>query len=74
LIVRHAAQIICKPLRRGQPALTRHGVRGLTGFKIETWETRIPPAHREKTAMNGAQLLMAKDDSLGLMSGPPAVV
>jgi len=31
-----------------------------------------PPAHRDKTAMNGAQLLMAHNDSSGPMSGPPA--
>jgi len=30
------------------------------------------PAHRDKTAMNGAQLLKAYGDSSGLMSGPPA--
>jgi hypothetical protein len=30
-----------------------------------------PPAHRDKAATNGAQLLMAHGDS-GLMSGPPA--
>jgi hypothetical protein len=41
------------------------------------WGTRRnlgrPPAHRDKTAMNGAQLLIAHGDSSGLMSGPPAV-
>jgi hypothetical protein len=31
-----------------------------------------PPAHRDETAMNGAQLLKAQRDSSGLMSGPPA--
>jgi hypothetical protein len=31
------------------------------------------PAHRDKTAMNGAQLLKAYGDSSGLMSGPPAL-
>jgi hypothetical protein len=32
------------------------------------------PAHRDRAAMNGAQLLKAHFDSSGLMSGPPAVV
>jgi hypothetical protein len=32
---------------------------------------RHPPAHRDKTAMNGAQLLKADRYSSGLMSGPP---
>ena len=31
-----------------------------------------PPAHRDKTAMNGAQLLIARGDFSGLVSGPPA--
>jgi hypothetical protein len=31
-----------------------------------------PPAHRDKTAMNGAQLLITHGDSSGLMCGPPA--
>jgi hypothetical protein len=31
-----------------------------------------PPAHRDKAAMNGAQLFMAHGDSSGLMNGPPA--
>ena len=31
-----------------------------------------PPAHRDKTAMNGAQLLMTHGDSSELMIGPPA--
>lgn len=31
-----------------------------------------PPAHRDTTAMNGAQLLMAQGDYLWLMGGPPA--
>jgi len=30
---------------------------------------RRPPAHRDKTAMNGAQLHMAHGDSSGLMTG-----
>ena len=30
------------------------------------------PAHRDKTAMNGPQLLMAQHGSSGLMTGPPA--
>ena len=30
------------------------------------------PAHRDKTAMNGPQLLMAQGCSLRLMTGPPA--
>jgi len=33
-----------------------------------------PPAHRDKTAINGAQLLMAHGVSTGLMSGPPAIL
>ena len=35
---------------------------------------RRPPAHRDKTAMNGAQLHMAHGDSSGLMNGPPASI
>jgi len=31
-----------------------------------------PPAHRDKAAMNGAQLLITHGDSSGLMCGPPA--
>jgi uncharacterized protein with PIN domain len=31
-----------------------------------------PPAHRDSTTMNGAQLLMAYGESSGLMCGPPA--
>jgi hypothetical protein len=30
------------------------------------------PAHHDKTAMNGAQLLKSHGDFSGLMSGPPA--
>jgi hypothetical protein len=33
---------------------------------------RNPPAHRDKAAMNGAQLFMVHSNSSGLMSGPPA--
>jgi len=33
-----------------------------------------PPAHRDNTAMNGAQLFKGQDESSGLMSGPPADV
>ena len=33
-----------------------------------------PPAHRDKTAMNGAQHLIAHGDSSGLMNGPPAKI
>jgi hypothetical protein len=32
----------------------------------------LQPAHRDETAMNGAQLLIAHSDSSGLMNGPPA--
>ena len=35
-------------------------------------DLRHPPAHRDRAAMNGAQLLMSLGDSLGLMTGPPA--
>ena len=38
----------------------------------ETPDASKPPAHRDKTAMNGAQLLMAQRDSSGLTTGPPA--
>jgi len=31
-----------------------------------------PPAHRDKAAMNGAQLLITHGDYSGLVSGPPA--
>jgi hypothetical protein len=41
---------------------------------IMTEDVSRPPAHRDKTAMNGAQLSRAHGDSSGLMSGPPAVV
>jgi len=34
---------------------------------------RCPPAHRDKAAMNGAQLLMDHGCSSGLMSGPRAL-
>jgi hypothetical protein len=39
----------------------------------ETPDASKPPAHRDKTAMNGPQLLIAQHDSSGLMTGPPAV-
>jgi hypothetical protein len=54
---------------------------GLPCLKSQTWAThhlwsnlRHPPAHRDKTAMNEAQLLKARRDSSGLMSGPPALI
>lgn len=42
--------------------------------RIKGWPPAIGrrPAHRDGAAMNGAQLLKAHIDSLGLMSGPPA--
>jgi len=35
---------------------------------------RHPPAHRDNTAMNGAQLFKGQDESSELISGPPADV
>jgi hypothetical protein len=35
-------------------------------------DVSCPPAHRDKTAMNGAQLSKSHGDSSGLMSVPPA--
>jgi hypothetical protein len=35
-------------------------------------DLKHPPAHRDKTAMNGAQLFKIQSDSLELMNGPPA--
>jgi hypothetical protein len=40
-------------------------------FKIYSLSSSVY-RNRDKTAMNRAQLLKAQDDSLGLMSGPPA--
>jgi len=45
--------------------------RGRTGKRRPRAEVH-PPAHRDKAAMNGAQLLMPHRDSSDLMSGPPA--
>jgi hypothetical protein len=42
------------------------------GSQISKRDLEHPPAHRDKTAMNGAQLPMTHGDSSGLMSGPPA--
>ncbi len=55
----------CDPFLRGSIAVedTLHGAHA--GNK--------PPAHRDKTAMNGAPLLNAHNNSSGLMSGPPAL-
>ena len=86
LIVRAGGEMICNHLRtaRDQGAEIRKtlvGVRGLPGPKIRTWGIQLywsdvghPPAHRDKAAMNGAQLLMAHGDSSRLMNGPPAFV
>jgi hypothetical protein len=41
-------------------------------FFIMTEDVSRPPARRDKTAMNGAQLSKSHGDSSGLMSGPPA--
>src|ERR1035437_2746449 len=64
---------------RGLPPFAKYakdGARrfeGRLGFEKFGYATRRnPPAHRDKTAMNGAQLLRGQYDSSGLMSGPPA--
>ena len=49
---------------RGIPSFARYAKDGAPGS--------LQPAHRDETAMNGAQLLIAHSDSSGLMNGPPA--
>ena len=49
---------------RGIPPFARYAKDGAPGS--------LQPAHRDETAMNGAQLLIAHSDSSGLMNGPPA--
>src|ERR1017187_3962525 len=63
--------------RGTQLFIFRPGDRGFPGPRSGTWGTHIsyppdlgyPPAHRDRAAMNGAQLLTSQSDSSGSMSG-----
>jgi hypothetical protein len=47
--------------------------RGLCYPGSQKRDLEYPPAHRDKTAMNGAQLFKIQSDPSELMNGPPAV-
>jgi hypothetical protein len=70
--VRREGEIICKTVIRGQGSRTEGFAHEVHDSQILKRDLEHPPAHRDKAAMNGAQLLKAHGDSSGLMNGSPA--
>jgi 16S rRNA G966 N2-methylase RsmD len=60
-------------LRKGQAASENAGDAEFHPSRQNNYAARVghPPAHRDKAAMNGAQLPMVHSYSSGLMNGPP---